>query len=242
VVSGTVRVRGCGRPLVGASVSLDGSALVATSDSAGRFRITGIPGGAHVITARRIGFESVTAEISVGVSGETVVDVELQPSAAVQLGEVRVTADSQVRGKLAAMEHRRSIQAGGTFITAAELDSAAGRSLPYVLARRLSGAQLTQYGRTGAMLLASGRGRTSGRPLPAADPVDPRSPHGCWAQVYLDGVRIYSIRDGGLAVPDLREFRVETLAGIEYYAGEAQTPSEFAGEGATCGTIALWTR
>lgn len=240
-VGGVVTVMGSDKPLAGVSIALDESGQTVMSDSAGRFRIVGVSVGEHVLTARRIGFGSVSARIVVAAGNDLDVDVELMPSA-VQLGEVRVVADSQRSGKLAGMDHRRSIQAGGTFITEAELDSAAGRSLPYVIARKLSGAQLTMNDRTGAMLLASGRGRTSGQQLPPADPYDPKSPRGCWAQVYVDGIRIYSIKQGGMPAPDLREFRVETLAGVEYYAGEAQTPSEFAGEGAACGTIALWTK
>jgi hypothetical protein len=242
-VSGVVTVLEGAQPLAGASIVLDESQHTAASDSAGRYRITGVPPGDYVLTVRRIGFEAVSARITVVAGSELTADVQLKPSVSVQqLGEVRVTADSQRWGKLAAMEHRRDIHAGGTFITAAELDSAAGRSLPTVLARKLPGAQITLYARTGGALLSSGRGRTSQRELPLADPADPRSPRGCYAQVYLDGMRIYSIKHNGMAVPDLRDFRVESLSGVEYYAGEAQTPSEFAGEGAACGTIVLWTR
>jgi hypothetical protein len=197
-----------------------------------------------VLTFRRIGYESASVRIAVGAGGEVTADVDLNPSVPAQLEEVHVVAESPPRGKLAGMEHRRSIQAGGTFITSVELDSAAsaGRSLPFVLARKLPGAQITLYGRTGGALLSSGRGRMSGRQLPPADPVDPKSPRGCWAQVYLDGMRIYTTKYGGMAVPDLRDIPVESLAGVEYYAGDAQTPSEFAGEGAVCGTIVFWTK
>jgi len=241
-VTGVVTMMGSARPLAGVSVVLGDAAQTATSDSAGRYRIAGIPSGDHVLTARRIGFGSASARITVVAGTEATVDVQLLASTAVQLEEVRVTADAPRSGKLAGMEHRRSIHAGGTFITEAELDSAAGRSFPSVIARKLSGAQITMNPRTGGALLGSGRGRTSQRVLPPADPSDPRSPRGCWAQVFLDGVRIYSIKYDALAVPDLRDFRPETLAAVEYYAGEAQTPSEFAGEGAVCGTIVIWTK
>ena len=243
-VSGVVTAIGTTRALSGVGVTLDDGVHTALTDSTGRFRFTGVSVGDHSLTARRIGFASVTAKIAVAAGDDLGVDVELEASKVQQLEEVKVTADSQRRfvGKLAGMEHRRSINAGGTFITSAELDSMADRSLPYVLARKLSSARLTQNGRSGAMLLSSGRGRTSGRTLPPADPYDPKSPRGCWAQVYLDGVRIYSIKYGGMAVPDLRDYRVETLSAIEYYAGDAQTPSEFAGEGASCGTIVIWTK
>jgi hypothetical protein len=56
-------------------------------------------------------------------------------------------------------------------------------------------------------------------------------------------MRIYSTKYGSaMAVPDLRDIPVESLSGVEYYAGDAQTPSEFAGEGSACGTIAFWTK
>jgi hypothetical protein len=243
-ITGIVTVTSSDRPVSGATVTLDESRHGGTSDSAGRYRIVGVPSGDYVLTIRRIGFESVSARISVGAGTELSADVDLSPSVPTQLAEVRVVTEFQPRGKLAAMEHRRSIQAGGTFITGVELDSAvaAGRSLPFVLARKLHGAQFTMYGRTGGALLSSGRGRMSGRELPPADPADPKSPRACWAQVYLDGMRIYSTINGGMTVPDLREIPLGSLAAVEYYAGDAQTPPEFAGEGAVCGTIAFWTK
>jgi hypothetical protein len=244
-VAGIVAVLGSERPISGATATIDDSQRGAVSDSLGRYRIVGISPGEHLLVIRRIGFESVSARIAVPTGGDLTVDVDLRPSVPAQLEEVRVVADLQPRGKLAGMEHRRSIQAGGTFITTAELDSAvaAGRSLTFVLARKLPGAQIRMYGRTGGALLSSGRGRMSGRELPLADPVDPKSPRACWAQVYLDGMRIYSTKYGSaMAVPDLRDIPVESLSGVEYYAGDAQTPSEFAGEGSACGTIAFWTK
>ena len=243
-IAGVVTVMGSDRPISGATATLEESRHGATSDSTGRYRIVGVPPGEYVLTVRRIGFESVSARITMGAGTEVSADVDLNPSAPVQLERVNVVAEAQPRGKLAAMEHRRSIQAGGTFITSVELDSAvaAGRTLPFLLARKLPGAQFTMYARTGGALLSSGRGRTSGRALPPADPVDPKSPRACWAQVYLDGMRIYSTKNAGMAVPDLRDIPLESLAGVEYYAGDAQTPSEFAGEGAVCGTIVFWTK
>jgi len=241
-VSGIVRVAGTSHPLAGVSVMLDETPHVALSDSAGRYRIAGILPGEYVLTIRRIGFESASARITIGPGGEVTADVDLRASAPQRLEEVRVVADSQPRGKLAAMELRRSTNSGGTFITSAELDSAVGRSLPALLAKKLPGARFTTYGRTGGALLSSSRGRTSQRTLPPADPIDPRSPRACFAQVYLDGMRIYSIKMDGMAAPDLRDIPVESLAGVEYYAGEAQTPAEFGGEGAACGTIVFWTK
>jgi hypothetical protein len=241
-VTGVVTVLGSTRPVPEATVTLDDARHGAASDSLGQYRIAGVPPGEHMLTVRRIGFEAVTARIMVEVSAEAGVDVELNPSAPAQLAEVLVVAAPSPTGRLAGMEHRRSTNAGGTFITTAQLDSGEGRPLATLLAKKLPGAVLTTYNKTGGTLLSSSRSRMSGRALPLADPMDERSPRACYAQVYLDGMRIYSIANTGMAVPDLRDFRVETLAAVEYYAGNAQTPSEFAGEGAACGTIVFWTR
>ena len=243
-VTGLVTVIGSERPVSGATVTLDEWRHGAASDSTGRYRIPGVQPGEHLLTIRRIGFEALSARITVGAGTELTADIDLNPSAPAQLEVVRVLVDAQPRGKLAGMELRRSAQAGGTFITSVELDSAvaAGRSLSYVLARKLPGAQIMTHGRTGGALLSSGRGRMTGRELPLADPADPKSPRGCWAQVFLDGMRIYTTKHASMVVPDLRDFSLESLAGVEYYAGEAQTPSEFTGEGAVCGTIVFWTK
>lgn len=72
--------------------------------------------GEHVLVVRRIAFESVSALVVVAAGADLTADVDLRPSAPAQLGEVRVVADSQRLGKLAGMEHRRSIQAGGSFM------------------------------------------------------------------------------------------------------------------------------
>jgi hypothetical protein len=243
-VTGFVTVIGSERPVSGATMTLDGSRHGAVSDSTGRYRIVGVSPGDYVLTFRRIGYESASVRITVGAGGEVTADVDLNPSVPAQLDVVHVVADVQPRGKLAGMEHRRSSQAGGTFITSLELDSAvaAGRSLPFVLARKLTGAQIVTSGRAGGALLSSGRGRMSGRQLPPADPADPKSPRACWAQVYLDGMRVYSTKHVGMPVPDLRDIPIASLSAVEYYAGDAQTPSEFAGEGAVCGTIVFWTK
>ena len=242
-IAGIVTVIGSDRPVSGATVMLEESRHGGTSDSTGRYRIVGVPPGDYVLTIRRIGFESVSARVILGVGADVTADVDLNPSVPAQLDRVRVVAEAPPPGKLAGMEHRRSTHAGGTFITGAELDSAvaAGRSLPFVLARKLVGAQLI-HGRTGGTLLSSGRGQMSGRQLPPADPDDPKSPRGCWAQVYMDGMRLYTSKYDGMRVPDLRDIPLESLAAVEYYAGGAQTPSEFAGEGAGCGTIVFWTK
>ena len=45
---------------------------------------------------------------------------------------------------------------------------------------------------------------------------------------------------GDAPPPNLDDFSVSTLAGVEYYAGGAALPPQFKSSG--CGTLLLWTR
>ena len=57
----------------------------------------------------------------------------------------------------------------------------------------------------------------------------------CPIQIFLDGMMLPS-------PVDLRTIKVETLAGVESYAGGAQTPVVFERGSAMCGAMVLWTR
>ena len=59
--------------------------------------------------------------------------------------------------------------------------------------------------------------------------------------VWLDGVRIYQ-PGRGVPPPDLNNFSVSQLEGVEIYQGGADTPAELGGTGSGCGTIVIWTR
>ena len=72
--------------------------------------------------------------------------------------------------------------------------------------------------------------------------MDPSSPTGCFCQVYIDGIRVYSPSDCNAATPDLRLYDAGTLEAVEYYPGPAPTPVEFGRAKAVCGTLLLWKR
>lgn len=63
----------------------------------------------------------------------------------------------------------------------------------------------------------------------------------CYAQVYLDGVQVYT------PAPDVKLFDLNTLQpdllkGVEFFPGPAETPAQYGGTGASCGTLLLWTK
>jgi Ca-activated chloride channel family protein len=90
-IVGTVRAVG-GKSLVGAIVTVDGSAIRALTDQAGRFRLTGVPEGRQVVRARMIGFEADQREVTVTAAAETSVEFTLR-ELALKLDEIVVSRD-----------------------------------------------------------------------------------------------------------------------------------------------------
>ncbi len=70
-----------GAPLVSVVVFARGTRLGATTDAAGRFRIDAVPAGDYVLVARRVGFATDSATVSVTAGGTTARDLRLRSSA-----------------------------------------------------------------------------------------------------------------------------------------------------------------
>ncbi len=68
----------------------------------------------------------------------------------------------------------------------------------------------------------------------------------CYMQVFVDGNRVYAPdANGGPGPhppPDLSQILARDIVGVEVYRGAAETPLQFSGLGAACGTLVLWTR
>lgn len=62
------------RPIPEAQISIVGTTRGARSDAEGRYRITGIPAGTVTLRVARIGFQSVTRQVSVAAGQETTAD------------------------------------------------------------------------------------------------------------------------------------------------------------------------
>ena len=68
-ISGSV-ADSAGMPIVGARVSVDGAALAAATDPAGRYTLRGVPAGAQVVRARLLGYRLQQQNVTV-VTGQT---------------------------------------------------------------------------------------------------------------------------------------------------------------------------
>ena len=102
-VQGTVTDAATGAPLPEARVTIPGTALQATTDSRGGYRIAGVPAGAVTIELRRIGYRAASIPVTL-TSGQVFVGNAQLVASAVALDAVVVTgtAGEQTRRAQAA--------------------------------------------------------------------------------------------------------------------------------------------
>src|SRR5687767_2076883 len=65
-ISGRVRDAATAVPLAGVQVRVDGTALGTMTRADGTYTITGVPAGAHFVSARRIGYAPERLQVTVG--------------------------------------------------------------------------------------------------------------------------------------------------------------------------------
>ncbi|MDO8501902.1 MAG: TonB-dependent receptor [Gemmatimonadaceae bacterium] len=100
-ITGQVTEASTSRPLVGVSVTLEGTRVGATTDSTGSFRIGRAPAGPQVLRAQRIGYAPTRINIVVPATGELRRNIAMAKHA-LELTGITVTADpaSRARGEL----------------------------------------------------------------------------------------------------------------------------------------------
>ena len=96
-LTGLVRDRATQEPLIGASVSLENTALGTAADVEGRFRITNIPPGNYNVRVQAVGYAPLTRfNISLTSGNAATLVLEPEPTAQ-QVGTVEVTASRAIR-------------------------------------------------------------------------------------------------------------------------------------------------
>ncbi len=214
-------VRGVVRDSLGgvvssAHVSVTGAAIPTTSDSAGAFRLWGIPPGSAVLEIRRLGYRPTSIPVTIAAGSELSVDVDLAPVPE-QLAPVQVRRRPEVYdSRLAGFNERKSKHVG-YFVTREKLDRMSSarfvdalRDMPGVSMRTLRGGVVT----------VSLRGAR------------------CAPMFYMDGFPAIS------GPMDLDMIDLSGVEGIEVYAGMSSIPAEFMSVvgGESCGVIAVWSR
>ncbi|HET6795528.1 MAG TPA: carboxypeptidase-like regulatory domain-containing protein, partial [Gemmatimonadales bacterium] len=97
--SGTVRGTvsdSAGAPLPNASIAVEGTELRTTSGNQGEYELRGVPAGPHTIRVRLIGYQAVSARVTVSPREETRQNFTLGRSA-IELAPINVVVGSRAR-------------------------------------------------------------------------------------------------------------------------------------------------
>ena len=180
VIAGRVTDARSQEPVLGATVSVDGTLIAGSTGPDGRYRLANVPSGSRAVTVRRIGFASARRTVTVVAGGDTPLDVELQP-AALSLDQVFVTGT-------AGGETRRSI---GNAVSTIDASDALSKSVAPSLSNLLSG-------RAAGVVVATGSSR-----LGAAQAIEIRGRSSLSLDnsplIYIDGVRVNSATGTGIS-------------------------------------------
>jgi len=223
-------------PLPGAEITIPVLNLAARTDSLGKFLFKGIPKGVFRVIIRRVGYNSIAINARFSGADTLAADFALTP-VAVSLDTVNVIGGGTQHGKFLEFEERRT-HGGGAFLTRSDLEKERDRQLGEILAR-LPGVRVNRYGAESAVASS----RYSAQQSRGGDAMDRRkgAPRGCYSQVYIDNVRVFS-SDVNEALFNINSIPPSTIQGIEYYASREETPIQYASYRAECGTMLIWTR
>ena len=201
----------------GATVTIDHSLEVGTTDSAGIVRVLDLDDGGHIIEVVVRGYQAFFDNFRVGPGMPQPLQFELLPIAA---SDTATTKGAKTELTFAAFETRRA-KGEGKFFTRAQLEAASGRPLANLL------------GKDAGALIALGPNGESQLAVQSAA----KTP--CHSAVIRDGVRVYPFEKA--VPPDLDKLFAEQFGGIELYSSAATVPAELR-EAATCGALVLWSR
>jgi hypothetical protein len=228
-LAGTVATDSSERRLPNAEISFPKFNRNTRSDSAGNFRVAGLEAGVHDVVIRLIGYEQISTTLKFEEAKTLRAKFLLRPTAT-PLAEVSVKDTvSPYRIRLADFEARRKTGIG-RFLTAEVFEAAAGSHLGEVITMKLPNARLTRYQGIDGVIASTRSGVGLGRGSRPGTP--------CPMQVILNGQVMYR---GEMTPFSLREVTTAHVIGLEFYS-VANTPAQYGGTGASCGTVAIWTK
>ncbi len=211
------------RPVAGARVSVPETTIAGVSDSAGAFRLAGLPLGTHAIAVVALGFEPMKGSVDVRPNVDAPVTVRARKILPT-LDEVVVQADRDLSG----FNRRRKLYAG-SFLTATDI----ARKGAFSVGEALIGVPSLQYG---------GVDSVTGKPV-----ILGRSK--CSPSFYLDGVRQQEgLRDIDSILGITHIGGIEVYANPSEAPPQYSGPVYDTKGGATrimaggCATVVVWTK
>jgi TonB-linked SusC/RagA family outer membrane protein len=199
-VQGVVVDSASGQPIASAQVTVVGTSLGTFTSAQGRFRIDGVPMGTHTVRARRIGYGTGEASVTIAADGAQSVEIRL-PATAAQLEGMVVTA-------LGVEQAKRAVATSVQDVSGTELAQGGELNLVNALSGKVSGVMITNSGTQGGSSRIVIRGATSitnnNQPLFVVDgvPVSNAASSG-------DG---YGAIDYGNAIQDINPEDIESVS------------------------------
>ncbi len=228
-----VRDDSLARPVEGAEVHIAALAMSTVTDADGRFAFANLPNGTHLVAVRALGYSPVAREIPIDGRPVPEFTLRMQPAAPV-LSEVRVSGEADPIS-VGLREFRDRERAGfGKFLTPEDLERAGDLSMTSIVASRVQGFEFIPIYRG---TLAAGTGIAAKRFRTIGGGLRPAPP--CFAQVFVDGMRVTS---AGTEAFDISQLKTSEVMAMEFYRGASETPTQFSGPSAACGTVVIWTR
>ena len=205
-----------GGPIVGAQVDIEGPFHRTTTDSTGKFRLLDVEAGRLRLNVRRLGFLPATLYLNLTAAGARQVMVTMTPTPEV-LAPVVVGSRREVYdARLAGFLTRVAKRSNGNFITREMIERTNSSKLADAL-RQVPSIRIAPVRGVGTMAFLRGAS--------------------CPPLFYVDGT------PANAGPFDLDLINLETVEGIEVYAGIGSVPAEFAAaRGDRCGVIAIWSR
>lgn len=202
------------KPVVGATVSLEGQNLTVNTDDKGRFKFPKVVAGTYIIRAEVEGFPPATSTLLLAKNDRIEVEFQVGNNDAVTLPELSVT-EPDARISPVAEFNRRATTGSGRYLDRAYIEKRAAATLMDLL-RGVPGVRI-RCGRSDRVCTLH-FARSAG----------------CSPAYFLDGIR--ADRSVLYLMPPT------DLEGIELYSGPSETPLEMAGPRSGCGVVAIWTR
>lgn len=221
---------------------VEGSDRSTVSDKAGEYSFGSLPKGRQVVLFRSVGFRPVRIRVELGDGAVSRLDANLVPFG-VRLDPLEVKG-KQPRGMgREAFEERRRM-GFGHFIDSLELRRSEDRRLSDLL-RAHNGISIAQNryavsSRTGCYMQIIYDEQTIYSPAKYAPQPPPPPPSGFTTSRDRNARPSRGISQP--PPPDINTFSVSGLEGVEVYRSLSDTPLQFGGGGAGCGTLVLWSR
>ncbi len=235
-VQGVLVEPGTGAPIRSAEITLrdasGGTALSATTDGRGFFRLQAPAPGRYVLAAQALGYASVENQVVVVPAGRlAVLEIQMAPEA-LKLEPLVVTAEPRVFRLEREGFYEREARGlhNGIFLSPEVLEEKRPRKVSDVFFG-LPGVRVAEpvYG-SGARAVWFRVGERF---------------RVCWPMVFVDR---HLVSTGGLLGAGAEPAAVDELVrgpdveAIEVYRGASEVPPEFNGPNAGCGVIVIWTR